>query len=61
MSKKEKSVCFLDFIFKKKLDPPKRKQGNIDIFCKIRPYRYSPGLIKQNFENTSYTSDCKFF
>ena len=35
MNKKENSFCFLDFIFENKLDPPKRKQGNIDIFKDI--------------------------
>ena len=27
------------------------KKGNIDIFFKIRPYDWLPGLIKQNFKN----------
>ena len=31
--KKENYYCFLDFNYENKLDPHKKKQGNIDNFC----------------------------
>ena len=56
MDKKKRNcvVCF-EF-YENNWDPPKRKQENIEIFSKILPYNWLPGLINQNFIMIRYST-----